>query len=552
MFDTSRIFFFSCILSVAVAMLGCGGNVANTQSNSSGIVPNTDSERRVGKTAVWTYHNDNQRSGWNQAETALTPANVKPETFGKIASFPVQGHVYAQPLYAPNVYLGSGRRANLLIVATEHDQLYAFDVDSKRVVWHVDYLDAGDNVSTLSQDDVFGCKDLVPEIGITGTPVIDVEAQVLYVVVRTKEIEDGETVFYQRLHAVGLGNGSDVMPAKIITGPPPSYASTGVAHFDPLLNNQRAALLLAHGQVYVAWASHCDTGDFMGWLISYDKTTLNPTAYWTPVPYSNWGGIWMSGGGPSVDASGDIYVPVANGGDHDLIGPKDNFRSSLVRLRWSLSDGFQVLDYFAPSNYQYQDDYDVDFGSSQALLLPDQPNGLHPHLLVVTDKSGLIYSLDRDNLGKWQPDDNSNAVQTFPTEGNGLASPLFWNSTLYYAGGRGYLSAYEYDDRNQRFEPNPKAYFNYVLDSRGSTPSLSANGTSDAILWMVTDFADGKRAVLHAFSPANIAVELYSSAMLPERDAPGPGVKFTVPTIADGMVFVGSQNQVDIYGLLQK
>ncbi len=494
--------------------------------------------------------NDNRRDGLNLSETSLTPANVQPSTFGKLAAFSVQGYVYAQPLYVPNVVMTANRIANLLIVATQHDQLYAFDVDTKALAWHIDYLAAGTDVSTLSPDDVAGCDDIVPEIGITSTPVVDPATNTVYVVVRTKEIVDGAAAFYQRLHAVDLGTGQEFQSPTVITGPPADYASTGTAVFDTRMNNQRSALVLANNQVYVAWASHCDIPPYMGWLMSFDKRTLQPTAYWTPVPYSHSGGIWMSGAGPSVDENGDLYVPVANGSDRDLIGPKNNYRSSLVRLHWSSSDGFSVVDYFAPYNYQFMDDGDLDFGSGAALLLPQQTGGTHPHLLVTRDKVGGIYVLDRDNLGQWQANDNSQAVQNFFVAGFGLSSMLFWNSTLYVAGGGQMLYAYSFDPVTQQFNTVAKSTFPYKIGSRGPTPSLSANGNSNAILWIITDYATGKNAVLHALDPNDISKELYSSNTMATRDAAGLGVKFVVPTVADGMVFVGTQNEVDMYGLL--
>ncbi len=452
----------------------------------------------------------------------------------------------------PNVKIPGGRISNLLFIATEHDQLYAFDVDSKTLVWHIDYLASGPNVSTISPADVSGCRDIFPEIGITSTPVINPVTQTLYVLVRTKETVAGTTTFYQRLHAVSVSNGDELIPPTVISGPPSDYASTGLAKFDPLWNNQRAALLLAHNQVYVAWASHCDITPYMGWLMSFDERTLQPTAYWTPVPFSTSGGIWMSGGGPSVDQNGDIYVPVANGGDQNPIGEKSNFRSSLVRLHWSATDGFSVVDYFSPYNYQFMDDFDLDFASSEALLMPDQTGTPHPHLLLVRDKQGLTYVLDRDDLGEWQANDNSQAVQTFQASGNGLSSMLFWNSTLIVAGGSDMIKAYSFDPVSQQFDPNPKSFLYYPLDSRGSTPSLSASGDSNAILWLITDYADGKHALLHALDPANVGTEFYSSNTLPDRDTAGVGVKFVVPTVADGLVFVGAQNEVDMYGLLSQ
>ncbi len=473
-----------------ITLAGCGG-AASSGSSTQGNGNSEVSQSRVGVKPVLTHLNDTYRDGLNLSETTLTPTNVDPSTFGRLAAFAVQGYVYAQPLYVPNVTMPGAKISNLLIVATEHDQLYAFDVDSKTLAWHVDYLASGPNVSTLSQDDVEGCDDIIPEIGITGTPVINVTTGTIYLIVRTKEVVDGVPVFYQRLHAVALSTGSEVIAPTVISGPPPDYAGTGLATFDPTMNNQRAALLLAHNQVYVAWSSHCDIEPYVGWLMSFDQGTLQPTAYWTPVPYSTAGGIWMSGSGPSLDANGDLYVPVGNGNDHQMIGPKSNYRSSLVRLHWSATDGFSVVDYFAPYNYQMMDDSDFDFGSSAALVMPDQPGTPHPHLVVVRDKVGMVYVLDRDNLGKWQANDNSQAVQTFQAGGLGLSSMLFWNSTLIIAGGFDVPRAYPFNPTTQQFDPATKSFFNYPLDSRGSSPSLSASGTSNAILWMITDFAQG-------------------------------------------------------------
>jgi hypothetical protein len=527
--------------------VGCGG-VPATQSSEQDS--DSGSQTQVVHTSVLTHLNSNFRDGLNLTETRLTPTNVGPSTFGRLAAFPVEGYVYAQPLYVPGVAMPGGSVSNLVFIATEHDQLYAFDVDSKKLAWHVDYLASSPDVSTISQDDVKGCDDLIPEIGITGTPVIDPASNTLYVVVRTKEVVNHSTVFYQRLHAVDLSTGQEPIPAKVISGPPPDYASTGLAVFDPLLNNQRAALLLAHGQVIVAWASHCDIPPYAGWLMAFDQRTLQPTAYWTPVPYSSFGGIWISGSGPSVDRNGDIYVPVANGGDHQEVGPKSNYRNSLVRLQWSANDGFTVADYFTPYNYQDMDDGDVDFCTSAPLLLPDQIGRPHPHLLIERDKVGGVYVLDRDDLGKWQATDNSQIVQSFAHPGLGLSSMLFWDNTLFIGGGLRKLSAYNFDPVTQQFNTVPKADFRSDLDSHAPTPALSANGNRDAILWIITDHSKGKHAVLHALKPEDITVELYSSSMMPDRDTAGLGVKFVVPTIADGFVFVGTQGEVDMYGLL--
>ena len=256
-------------------LTSCGGASSTGESQQG----NQSSQNGAGHTSVLTQLNDNFRDGLNLTETKLTPGNVTTSTFGRLPVFLVQGYVYAQPLYVPSVTMAGGKTANLLVVATEHDQIYAFDVDSRTQVWHVDYLASGPNVSTLSQDDVMGCGDLVPEIGITSTPVVDATTGTIYVLVRTKETVNDSTTYYQRLHAVDLSTGSEVISPTVVSSPPPGYAATGLAIFDPLLNNQRAALLLANNQVYVAWASHCDMGKYMGWLISFDEHTLQPTAY---------------------------------------------------------------------------------------------------------------------------------------------------------------------------------------------------------------------------------------------------------------------------------
>ncbi len=231
-------------------------------------------------------------------ETSLTTANVNSSTFGKIGTLPVQGFPMAQPLYVPNVSMGSNALHNALFVATEHDQVYAFDVDSQKLLWHTDFLGASGNVTTIPYQDV-NCDDLLYEIGITGTPVIDRVTNSMYLVARTKEVTNGQVQYVQRLHSLDLATGLDKTTPLVITSPPPdTLGNVGSTPFDPLLNNQRSALLLAGGQVFVAWASHCDYGGYHGWLMSFDKSTLQPTGYWSPSPVAGGGGIWMGAGGP--------------------------------------------------------------------------------------------------------------------------------------------------------------------------------------------------------------------------------------------------------------
>ncbi len=542
----------SLVAALILSLLtGCGGMASSAPAaQPSTSPPPSTPQRRVGQVAVPTYHNDNARSGINSSETILSPKTVNPMGFGKVASLAVQGYIYAQPLYVPNLDMGAQGLHNTVIVATEHDQLYAFDVDSKQPLWHTDFLGSSGSVSTLSVDDLGGCQDLIPEVGITGTPVIDLQKDALYVVVRTKETTDAGPAFYQRLHAIDLVTGLDLVAPTLITSPPDGYTATGEAKFDPLLNNQRSALLLANGQVYVTWASHCDFGNYQGWLMSFDENSLQATAWWTPAPHSNWGGIWMSGGGPSTDATGDVYVAVGNGAGMDNIGVEDNYRSSLVRLRWSSTEGFTLVDYFSPYNHQILDDMDEDFGTSSPVLLPAQPGAPHPNLLIVGSKKGTLYLLDRDNPGKWHVGDDSQIVQSYQTPGSGFSTPVFWKNTLYFAANHDTLKAYAFNSVQQQFNPNWSSSATYQLGGRGATPSLSSNGVVNGLVWIISDYAAGQHAVLHALDASDVSHEVYSSAFSPSRDGAGLGVKFSTPTIADGLVFVGAQNELDVYGLL--
>ena len=539
---------------VLLASLGCGGGSSSPQpENNNG---NSTPARRVGRAVVATYHNDNGRTGVNSGETTLRPDNVNVVSFGRLAAIPVQGQIYAQPLYLPNISMGASGLHNLVIVATEHDQVYAIDVDTRRVMWQRDFLGSEGNVTTVSSEDVSSddivCEDMTPEIGITGTPVANLVSNTIYLVVKTKETQNGQATFHQRFHALDLATGTDKLAATEITSPPDPGGQFGAARFDPLTNNQRSALLLANEQIYVVWASHCDQGAYEGWLMSFDQTTLQLTAAWTSTPSAGAGGIWMSGSGPATDSSGDIFLVAGNGLSQSVSGFED-YGDSVVRLRGS-GNTFSVVDYFTPYNFQYLSDGDWDLGATGPVLFPDQPGAAHPHLLTVTGKNAAVYLLDRDNLGHWQPNGDGQIMQSFPSGAQfAFSNPALWNNTLYSAWCDMPVTALGYDPAAQQIITTPlSTTSSTILAFPGAAPSISVNSNENGILWILeTDgYAKSGPGILRAYDATDLSTELYDSEISPDRDRAGVAVKFVAPTVADGMVFVGAQNELDIYGLL--
>ncbi len=375
--------------------------------------------------------------------------------------------------------------------------------------------------------------------------MIDTTSSTIYVVARTKETSNGQVTFYQRLHALDLFTGRDKQPPTIITHP--STGNFGSAQFDPLLNNQRTALLLANGQIYVAWASHCDGGNYQGWVMAFAANSLELTAAWTATPSGTLGGIWMAGGGPASDSSGDVFLAVGNGTTDAEMGGL-NYGDSLVRLHGS-GNALSVIDYFTPFDFQRLFDDDLDLGSGGPVLLPTQTGTAHPNLLVVAGKDGSIFLLDRDKLGQWQTNDTQ-VVQTFKSDALfSLCTPAVWNNTVYFGFLAGSVEAFQFDPNTQLLNPTPVSTSGpRQISYPGATPSISSNGTADGILWVIENA--GPHAVLRAFNAANLESELYDSNMSPSRDRAGQSVTFAVPTVADGKVFVGTSGELDVYGLL--
>jgi outer membrane protein assembly factor BamB len=371
---------------------------------------------------VTTYHNDNYRSGANTRETILTPSNVNEMQFGKRLVLPVQGYVYAQPLYVPGVDI-NGVLHNVVYVATEHDQVLAFDANTGAQLWQKSFIGTFGNrqITTVSSDNDVFCQDLVPEIGITGTPVIDPARNWLYVVAKTKETVNNKITFYQRLHVLDIRTGQENMSGVFfgspITAKTPGTGSgsvDGYLTFSPLLQHQRSALALANSTVYVAWASHCDNPPFHGYVMGFSANSGRPIGVVVTTPDGYDGGIWMSGSGPAVDAVGNVYVPTGNGLFDANVGGND-YGDSILRLSFA-GPWPVVADYFTPWDEAVLDAYDTDVASGGIVLLPDQPGAPYPHLLVQIGKDADIDLVNRDNMGHFNPSGDTQIVQTLPDD----------------------------------------------------------------------------------------------------------------------------------------
>jgi hypothetical protein len=495
-----------------------------------------------------TFHNDNARSGHNLSEVALSPATVSPATFGKLFSYSLDGFVYAQPLYVPNVAIPNHGTHNVIYVATEHDSVYALDADAPlKPLWHASFIAAGLGITTVPWQDV-GTDDIVPEIGISGTPVIDPASGTLYVVAETKE----QGNYVHRLHAMDMTTGLNQPGSPVVINPKaPGTGKPNDGHgnvvFDPLRQNQFPALLLCNGVVYVAYASNGNSGFYHGWLLAFDARTLKPVAVYNDTANGNEGGIWESGGGPACDASGSVFMETGNGTfDGDSGGA--NFGDSALKLQLSTS-GFAVADWFTPFDAESLATRDEDFGTAAAVLLPDQAIGPR-HLMVVSSTPGNIYLIDRDQMGHFQAGSNSQIVQYLPgAVGHVYGTPAFFNSTLYFATTDDNLKAFQLQAGKILTTPTSKSGTSYVFPT--GTPTVSANGNTGGIVWALDNaaYAAPGPAVLHAYKATDLSRELYNSNQFGTRDHPGDAVKFSVPTVADGRVYVGGQFQLTVFGL---
>jgi hypothetical protein len=531
--------------SFIVVVTNASGSVTSTAAILT--VDTAAPPSSTGTTDITTYKYDVSRSGLNATETTLTLSNVNSTSFGLLRKLPVDGLVDAQPLYLAQLTV-QGATHNVVFAATEHNSVYAFDSDTGTKLWQVSLLMNGDSPS-----DNHGCGQITPEIGVTSTPVIDRSAGAngtLYAVSMTKDTSGN---YHQRLHALDITTGAELLsgPTEITA----TYTATGgsTSAFDPGQHAERASLLLSGGTIYTSWTSHCDTPPYSGWVIAFAQASLAKTGTLNVAAGSQNGpAIWMSGGGPAADSSGNVYLITANGDfDTTLDGNgfpnHGDFGNSFVKIS-SAGGSLAVADYFAQMNTVAASNADRDLGSGGELLLPDMTDstGKTRHLMVGTGKDSNIYLVDRDSMGKFSASAN-NIVQTVAgaLPGGIWSTPAYFNGTLYYGENGGTLKAFTV--ATAKITATPKSQTATSFTYPGTAPSVSANGTSNGIVWAHENTSPG---VLHAYDASNLAHELYNSNQASGgKDQFGPGNKYITPVVADGKVFVGTTNAVAVFGL---
>ncbi|HVV73360.1 MAG TPA: pyrrolo-quinoline quinone [Verrucomicrobiae bacterium] len=515
--------------------------------------------------SVWTSHNDNARTGLNANESVLTHTNVNQNGFGKLFSQPVDGQVYAQPLYVPNVAIPGKGSHNAVFVATMHDSVYAFDADTDSgsnapPLWHVSFLNPSARITAPHTSDAVppgsgDCGTFTGEIGIVGTPVIDVGSGTLYVVARTKEPlppPNGQIlVQVQRLHALDISTGTERPGSPTtITGSVSGSgdgSSGGVVSFNPAYELQRSALLLSQGMVYVTYASYCDLDPYHGWIFGFDANTLQPVSAWNNTPNGNRGGIWMGQSGPAAAPDGAVFCITGNG-SFDTSGSPKNFGDSFVKL--NAGTNLSVADYFTPYNQASLASADLDLGSGGALVLPDSTGSpAHPHLLVGCGKEGKIYLLDRDNLGHFNAANDSQIVQGVVLGSTVFGPPAFFNNRIYYQGVGLPLKAFAIS--NAVINPAPVTQTTDTATFRGAIPSVSSHGTAEGIVWELVPTPTLGVSGLRAYNADDLSQKLYDSYLSWQAGAPDriTFVKFAVPTVANGKVYVGTTNALAVFGL---
>jgi hypothetical protein len=499
-----------------------------------------------GQVNVLTWHNDNARTGQNLQETVLTPANVNSATFGRLAVLNVDGKVDAQPLYVAGVAIPNQGVHNVLYVATEHGSLYAFDADTFAQLRQVSLIGANETPS-----DDHGCSQVTPEIGITATPAIDLQVGATGMIYAIAQSKDTNQHYHHRLHALDLPTLTEQLggPVEIRA----SYPGSGAENtFNPAVHTGRPGLLISNGVVYTSWGSHCDAGSYAGWVLSYNAATLAQVGVLNLVPNGNDGGIWGAGSGPASDANGNVYLLTGNGTFEPTLDPsgfpsKSDFGNAFVKI--STAGALAAVDYFTMLNTVSESAGDVDLGSGGLMLLPPMDNGQGTgtlvSLVVGAGKDKNIYVLDQSNLGRFNPGtDSIYQLMSNALPGGAWSSPAWFNGQLYYGGVGDNLRAFAFMGGRFLLASHSSNTFPYP----GTTPSISANGMSNGIVWTVEN---QNTAVLHAYDATNVGTELYNSNQAAGgRDHFGSGNKFIVPTIANGKVYVGTTNGVGVFGLL--
>jgi len=499
---------------------------------------------------VITYHYDNGRSGENLNETALAPANVNSTQFGKKGEFAVDGKVDAQPLYLSQVTI-NGQKKNVLYVATEHGSVYAFDADSingttSTFLWKTTTLGSGETTS-----DTRGCGQVSPEIGITATPVIDRGRNAIYVVAMSKNSSGS---YFQRLHALNLSTGAELFSGpQTITATYPGTgdnSSGGNVIFDPKQYKERPGLLQINGTIYTTWSSHCDIRPYTSWVMAFSADTLAQTSVLNLVPNGSDGGIWMAGTAPAADPAGNLFFILGNG-DFDTTlnasGFPANGNCGNCFVKLSTSSGLKLADYFTPHNTVAESNADTDFGSGGGILLLDvmDSGGVTRHLSVGAGKDSIIYVVDRDSMGKFNASTDQIYQEISGQLGGGVFSmPAFFNNTVYYGAVGDALKAFPVT--TARLAAAPSSQSTHHFGYPGTTPSVSANGTTNGIVWAI----ENTGAILFAYDATDLTKELYNSNQAANNRDHFSGNKFITPMVVNGKVYVGTPTSVAVFGLL--
>ncbi len=584
--------------NTTTAMLTAPNTTGNVTVTATSVADNTKSaSATIGitdLTGVTTYHNDLARDGANTHEFALTPANVNTSAFGKLFSCAVDGAIYAQPLWISQLTV-DGAKHNVVIVATMHDSVYAFDADASpcMTLWHFSLLDSGHGGGTGAAGETpvpssppnnvvgNGFGDITPEVGITGTPVIDPATNTIYAVSKSVIPNSSPLAFFQRLHALNLATGGEkfggplnISASVLGTG---DGSSGGIVPFDPGNEHQRTGLGLSGGFVYIAWASHEDHSPYHGWVICYTTDLSQQAAVFNTSPNGGLAGIWMSGAAPAFDSGGNIYLSTGNGtfdtsATVPPVSPNNDFGDSVLRLAPPRSGSLPLVDFFTPFDQSNLNAGDVDVAAGGVVLLPNLSSG--KQILVQVGKDGTIHVLDRSNLGQYCNGCASDAqiAQEIQGQVNGMwGTPAYWNGNLYIGGAQDggtsgdNLKAFSFNPAlAQPLSAAPTSMSSHVYNFSGPTPSVSSNGTTNGIVWALDNSQYGPPtpngsgpAVLHAYDATNLAIEFWNSSQ-GTGNTSGNAVKFTVPTIANGKVYVGTRGnsttsggvgELDVYGL---
>jgi len=523
-------------------------SAGNVTSNSATLTVNPGTSNS--SVDVITYHYDNGRDGQNLNETALTPANVNFTLFGKKGEFTVDGKVDAQPLYLSQVTIG-GQKKNVLYVATEHGSVYAFDADSingttSAFLWKTSTLGSGETTS-----DNRGCGQVSPEIGITATPVIDRSRNAIYVVAMSK---NSSGTYFQRIHALDLTTGLELFGGPMnITATYPGTgdnSSGGNVVFDPKQYKERPGLLQINGTIYTTWSSHCDARPYTSWVIAFSADTLAQTSVLNLVPNGSEGGIWMAGTAPAADSAGNLFFIIGNGTFDTTLNASGfpvNGDCGNCFVKLTTSSGLKLADYFTPHNTVAESNADTDFGSGGGILMLDvtDSGGNTRHLAVGAGKDSIIYVVDRDAMGKFNASTDQIYQEISGQLGGGVYSmPAFFNNTVYYGAVGDALKAFPV--AAARLASAPSSQSTHHFGYPGTTPSISANGTTNGIVWAI----ENSGAVLFAYDATDLTKELYNSNQAANNRDHFSGNKFITPMVVNGKVYVGTATSVAVFGLL--